>query len=261
MDNPGLHNLTRRLERLERELRWWRLGALGAVVLLVALGAAPRGTTLEAERLVIRDAKGTVRAVLGSETEERGWSRLPSLPWASVSFPWLPVPKAKFGLYLYTEQGAEPSHINLSPDGNPNLLLMDPQQRAFAAIFTDGGSALLNFAANVKTREEVAAALQQHELHEMTPSPEAEGVLQMAANPSVKHGLMPPAYLLSGWANSVGGFDFTPGSLVLYDKDVRERAVLGRTGVETIKTGTVEQRAESSLILFDKDGKVLWQAP
>jgi hypothetical protein len=58
-----------RLGKVERELRWWRFGALGALVLLVGLGAGARGTTLEAERLVIRDAKGTVRAVLGAETE------------------------------------------------------------------------------------------------------------------------------------------------------------------------------------------------
>jgi hypothetical protein len=58
-----------RLGKVERELRRWRFGALGALVLLVGLGAGSRSTTLEAERLVIRDANGIVRAVLGTETE------------------------------------------------------------------------------------------------------------------------------------------------------------------------------------------------
>jgi hypothetical protein len=224
MSVATLDTLEKRLGRLEREIRWWRVGALGAVVLLVALGAAPRGTTLEAERLVIRDAKGTVRAVLGSETGERGWSRLPYLLWLPK-----PAPEAKFGLYLYTEQGVEVSHLNLSPDGNPQLLLIDPQQRAVAAISTHLGAALVGIAAGVKTREEFVAA------------PGA-------------------GYRLEG-SSEFGSFNLLPAGLTLFDKDGQSRAVLGRTELETIKTGTVEQRAESSLVLFDRDGKVLWQAP
>jgi hypothetical protein len=49
-------------------------------------------------------------------------------------------------------------------------------------------------------------------------------------------------------------------SLSLSDEN-RPRAVLGNTELETPRTGTVEKRAASSLVLFDKDGKVLWSAP
>lgn len=38
-------------------------------------------------------------------------------------------------------------------------------------------------------------------------------------------------------------------------------AVLGSTKLETPKTGTVTKRAESSLVLFDKDRKIIWSAP
>ena len=41
----------------------------------------------------------------------------------------------------------------------------------------------------------------------------------------------------------------------------RSRAELGATSLEVTRTGTVEKRAESSLVLFDKEGKVLWEAP
>jgi hypothetical protein len=47
--------------------------------------------------------------------------------------------------------------------------------------------------------------------------------------------------------------------LRLYDEKSKTRAVLGPTELET--TGTGEQRPESSLVLFDRDGKVLWQTP
>ncbi len=38
-------------------------------------------------------------------------------------------------------------------------------------------------------------------------------------------------------------------------------AVLGHTALETKATGTVEQPPASSLVLFDRDGKVIWKAP
>ena len=70
-------------------------------------------------------------------------------------------------------------------------------------------------------------------------------------------------------------------SLSLYDKDGNTRAILGYTELETTRTltkledtstgmvmkyettrtGKITKRAESSLVLFGKDGKVIWQAP
>jgi hypothetical protein len=49
--------------------------------------------------------------------------------------------------------------------------------------------------------------------------------------------------------------------LSLSDEDGTCRAVLGSVGLETVKTGETRKTAESSLVLFDKEGKVLWQAP
>jgi len=49
--------------------------------------------------------------------------------------------------------------------------------------------------------------------------------------------------------------------LNLSDKDGNNRAVLGSTSLETTRTGTVTKTAESSLVLFDKKGKVIWSAP
>ncbi len=49
-------------------------------------------------------------------------------------------------------------------------------------------------------------------------------------------------------------------SLVLRDEN-RDRAVLGHTALETKAIGTVEQRPASSLVLFDKNGKVIWRVP
>ncbi len=50
-------------------------------------------------------------------------------------------------------------------------------------------------------------------------------------------------------------------SLEMSDMNGNSRAVLGRGALTTARTGATEQRPESSLVLFDKDGKVIWTAP
>ncbi len=58
------------------------------------------------------------------------------------------------------------------------------------------------------------------------------------------------------------GFDEDGGAGIgLHDREGRPRAVLGSMGIESPTTGTVEERAESSLVLFDADDRVLWKAP
>ena len=49
--------------------------------------------------------------------------------------------------------------------------------------------------------------------------------------------------------------------LLLLDADEKERVVLGPMPLEVTRTSVVEERSESSLVLFDKEGKVLWEAP
>ncbi len=55
--------------------------------------------------------------------------------------------------------------------------------------------------------------------------------------------------------------DTSGPSLVLGDENQKARAVLGHTALEATATGTVEQRPASSLVLFDRDGKVIWKVP
>ena len=50
-------------------------------------------------------------------------------------------------------------------------------------------------------------------------------------------------------------------SITLHDEKGKVRAALGTTSLEATRTGAMEKRAESSLVLFDKDGKVLGEAP
>ena len=47
----------------------------------------------------------------------------------------------------------------------------------------------------------------------------------------------------------------------LNDSAGRNRAVLGQVGLVSTRTGSTERTAESSLVLFDRENKVLWSAP
>jgi hypothetical protein len=51
-----------------------------------------------------------------------------------------------------------------------------------------------------------------------------------------------------------------PG-LELSDSNARVRAAFGSTEIVAPDTGQVERRQVSSVMLFDQDGKVLWQVP
>lgn len=76
MSEPTLDTLTQRLDRLERGNRWWRRGAVLVVLslagALVIWAGSLKGQRLEVERLIIRDARGAVRATLGPEGDKGG---------------------------------------------------------------------------------------------------------------------------------------------------------------------------------------------
>lgn len=50
-------------------------------------------------------------------------------------------------------------------------------------------------------------------------------------------------------------------SIELNDENGKTRAVLGHADLETITTGSVEKGVASSLVLFNKEGKVVWSTP
>src|SRR5262245_38819697 len=93
-----LDMLTERLERLERENGWWRRAATLALLVTGALAllgqASPRSRVVEAEKFVLKDSDGKVRAVLGRE-------------WANGRAPTLSEVRLTgvYGLHLYGPDG------------------------------------------------------------------------------------------------------------------------------------------------------------
>ena len=50
-------------------------------------------------------------------------------------------------------------------------------------------------------------------------------------------------------------------SIEVYDEEGNKRAALGSVNLNVIATGEIQKRPESSLVLFGKDGKVVYSAP
>jgi hypothetical protein len=63
-----------------------------------------------------------------------------------------------------------------------------------------------------------------------------------------------------GYYRTTGTPDARP-SLSLSDQKGNVRARLGSADLVMVKTGSKEQTAESSLVLFDTQGQVIFQAP
>jgi hypothetical protein len=50
-------------------------------------------------------------------------------------------------------------------------------------------------------------------------------------------------------------------ALTLRDEQFKDRAVVGSVALQQTKTGSTEARPPSSLVLFDKEGRVIWKVP
>lgn len=105
-----LETVVKRLSRVERELRWWRrLGFLlvaGLLIAPTAQQAFSRSRAVEAERFVVRDEHGNVRAVLGVGIGSSGREE-------------------SVGLRLVARDGASRGEFFLDVDGTPFLRLQD----------------------------------------------------------------------------------------------------------------------------------------
>jgi hypothetical protein len=142
MSQPTVEALARRIDRLERETRWWkRLAGLGLVLVVAAglLGQAAPLTPMkavDAERFNLRDAGGNLRAVLGTN------------------------PDGATSLLLYGRSGVHQAGLGVMPDGSASLFLGNPAGRTVTelTLYRDGTPTLVLRDRAGKTRALVGAA-------------------------------------------------------------------------------------------------------
>jgi hypothetical protein len=145
--NEGHDHLTMalRLERLERAQRRWRRVAAGAVVGLAAvalMGQKPLPRIVEAERFILRDAAGRVRAELAVDAEQSVALRFrdpDNMPRVSIG-----TENGASVLVLNEQGGKVRAGLVTLPHGAPALTLYDPngKNRAELALTREGSPAL-----------------------------------------------------------------------------------------------------------------------
>lgn len=241
MNEPTLDALTQRLDRLERENRYLKISGIAAAVILAAgalLGAAASSVPqeLRAKKFVLTDDTGARRAVL--ETLENGASRLA----------------------LYKKGGKGEVELAVGRDGVPYLVLTDSGGLTFLGISPDG-SASINLGgstAGFLTLRAVSDGSAQVSVRgkDSKGALQAAGLLKADSKGEVSLVLHDPG--IKSLVRLIMTDDGSP-RLILTDRGGYE-ALLGQVGLQA-KSGVVEQRAASSLVLFDKDGKVIWKAP
>ena len=149
-----------RLERLEQQQRRWRALAVVATLGLLSvglMGQKPAGRTLEAERFVLRDAAGRLRAELVMDNEQSAALRFKDadgMPRLTVGTEngaavvvvneatgklragLVSLPHGAPGLSLYDTSGKPRAELSLNRDGAPALTFND--RDGFATWKTTG---------------------------------------------------------------------------------------------------------------------------
>jgi hypothetical protein len=266
MSESELLELGQRLERVERSVRRYRAalgiaGLLFAGCLLVTAGFFATGHALTstsapaqivARSFVLVDANGRTRAKLWvddllGETcfwlyDQTGTARVilgttaPALQLLDKAGKLLVALGGDFGTpFITLFDKAERPLVDLSTVGGPALQLYDKAGKPRAALTTEGdatGLVLRDKAGKLGVALEDGDGVPRLVLYDTAEK-------ARAALGAGNHGAL----------------------LALYDKAEKIRAALGTTELKNTATGSTETRAESSLVLFNQRGRVLWEAP
>ena len=270
---PGLTRVLERLERVEQELRWWRrLGAACAVMLaFVTLLGATRARIpdeIRAKRFVLQDGQGKERARL--EVVAPDWTALTFEGEAGTTARVeLGVTGSAPGLILRDLKEKEATEAGLRvQDGGPLMWLEGKGQRARLGML--GGGKLTLTLLDRKTQSTTSVDTDALEMgaNNKYVRVDADGLFARAdatkplESPEALVTASSLAFKDKGQVRATAGLwpDGSP-RIALYDANKNTRAVFGSTELETRKTRERTRLPESSLVLFDKDGKVIWQAP
>jgi hypothetical protein len=248
--DQSMVDLANRVQRLERQNRKYRTAALGVILLFAAvflMGQGQRTDIVEAREFVLRGADGKKMAVLGMyegrRLEWRPGSQgiIPKVEGKDVNVPRLSFYDYKgnlattlddVGLTLLGEEGQEQVSVHDSfvtvSDGAGEV-----------SLGTSGGLSWLALKGKEGTEGRANVSLYNAAFGDISP-----GILSISD--------------LSGRTRV--SIDASP-SVQLFDESGKHRATLGSESLVTTRTGSIEKRAPSSLVLFDKEGKVMWSAP
>lgn len=200
-----------------------------------------------------------MRAVLGTE--------IPGSRPGALTVPGV----GEFGLHFYDSDGAYRAGISEFGDAQSwQLQLRGKGTPTAAHLFVADGLASLTLDATEETRDVADRkwADWARKVNTARTPEEREKLFNDRKMPGVKAAL---SAFPKGTSSLTlkrglgGGLDFyllrRQASLYLMDENGTTRAVLGHTKIERPPTGVIERLPASSLVLFDKEAKVVWKAP
>lgn len=253
MSEAGASVLIDRVTRLEREMRWWKCATL--TVLLVGLGAILTGLgssqdkVLEVHRLVVKDPDGKIRIVLGD------WGQYISAPLPSdlryqdvnQLFSWERHP---WGLHIFSPSGRQLGRLSSFPlsgtEDSGTLFLTDEKTVSEATLSVMNSYADLRLKASRLTPEQDRK--EQEAFAKKINSAKSDQERMQAFS------LRTPAE--------------REAMLILTDRQANfnlwengtSRLLLGQTVLRD-QHDVETHRPLSSIVLFDKEGKVLRTFP
>lgn len=272
MSEPQSDTVLQRLECLEqevrqckRESRWWRCATMLSLIVMGALflmgQAPPKPRVIEAERFVVKDANGKVRGILGAKP--------PNLSPTALMYPDF---YEQYGLHLYAAEGRYiaglSGEMGAGDHAAARLELHDKKTASSVLLMIEDSHALLRLQATEQTHEAAERASKEEikrfnaaktfeERYQLSSARSPHNVYARLSVSPKDNSFLELVHEYSGmWFNLLNG---QPAFKLTDEKGAR--AVLGYTTLERTATGVVEQRPASSLVLFDKEGKVLWKVP
>ena len=241
IETQDLCAVLERLVKVEKKNR--RLKQAGVAILVIGAAcmligqASPKARTIEAERFMLLDRNGKMRGGFG--TFEDG----------------------ETSLSLFDLNEKERAALVLDAAGNPTFRLggKDGETLLDVSLNPSGAASLMLFARSGKGG--VSVAVDSHG----TPAVELRdsGGDVRASLSLFKEGAPGLGLLDKAGRARITVLLFPDGSpqIALNDESTRNRAVFGFSSLVAGRTGEVTSKAPSSVVLFDKEGKVIWSAP
>lgn len=248
-----------RLERLEREnRRLERIGAVGLILIgaLVVMAQAPaRPRVLEAEKLIIRYPNGKEGIVLEARDDGSGAAAIIKHPNGVEGITLEATGPHGSGAYFFPDANSGEAWITAKATGS-GVHIKSPQDKVRMELNagTEVGSSddyaeFDGTIAGTPSGPPYTSWLAARNLYRLEINTKGEVFQRLDNNNLANRAILELRNDPSGAAVS------------LWDDLDTTRAILGNTSLVTTRTGSVEKRPLSSLVLFDKDGKVLWNAP
>ncbi|MBI1955436.1 MAG: hypothetical protein HYS38_03485 [Acidobacteria bacterium] len=217
-----------RLEKLEKQNR--RLKQLGGLALLLTasvflMGQAPRTRTIEANYLVLKDYEGRERIRFHSQYNDG-----PTIDFLDATGKRrleIKVERDVQGIFLYDKEGSQIQGSLALSDDVPFIELYDPQGLEKRARQL------------AKDREEMDREKDRGKWIEL-------------ARKSIRQEFPGSKFIVSAAPE---------GPTVELKDSGGFKTTIGTADLETIQTGETHKTSAASVVLFDKDGKVIWKAP